>query len=220
MITAPPVFTARWLFPRLADFSRREPKVEVRVVASSKMVDAGALDSAALMSNLDLRNESSGVEVHLGAGEYPGYRSDKLFEVKMAVVAAPDLVKGAGALRQPADLARHVLLHDDAMNLVAHGNAWQKWLEAAGVADRVDGSHGPHFSSIILSLEAASQKLGVALALRPLVDADIASQRLVTPFKVEVKPQGAYWLVCPEVIAERPSVAAFRSWLLEQAKRA
>ena len=220
VITAPPVFTARWLFPRLADFARREPKVEVRVVASSKMVDAGALDSAALMSNLDLRNESSGVEVHLGAGEYPGYRSDKLFEVKMAVVAAPDLVKGAGALRQPADLARHVLLHDDAMNLVAHGNAWQKWLEAAGVADRVDGSHGPHFSSNILSLEAASQKLGVALALRPLVDADIASQRLVTPFKVEVKPQGAYWLVCPEVIAERPSVAAFRSWLLEQAKRA
>jgi LysR family glycine cleavage system transcriptional activator len=219
VITAPPVFTARWLFPRLADFARREPKIEVRVVASSKMVDAGALDSAALMSNLDLRNETSGVEVHLGAGEYPGYRSDKLFDVKMAVVAAPDLVKGANALKHPADLAQQVLLHDDAMNLVAHGNAWEKWLEAAGVAERVDGSHGPHFSSNILSLEAASQKLGVALALRPLVDADIASQRLVTPFKVEVKPRGAYWLVCPEVIAERPSVAAFRNWLLEQAKR-
>src|SRR5258706_13639244 len=49
VITAPPVFTARWLMPRLADFSRREPKVEGRVVASSKMVDAGALDSSALM---------------------------------------------------------------------------------------------------------------------------------------------------------------------------
>ena len=219
VITAPPVFTARWLFPRLADFSRREPKVDVRVVASSKMVDAGALDSAALMSNLDLRSESSGVEVHLGAGDYPGYRSDKLFEVKMTVVAAPEMVKGPKPLKQPADLAQHVLLHDDAMNLVAHGNAWQKWLDAAGVGDRVDGSHGPHFSSNILSLEAASQQLGVALALRPLVDTDIASQRLVTPFKVEVKPQGAYWLVCPEVIAGRPSVAAFRSWLLDQARR-
>jgi LysR family glycine cleavage system transcriptional activator len=219
VITAPPVFTARWLFPRLADFARREPKVEVRVVASSKMVDAGALDSVALMSNLDLRNESSGVEVHLGAGAYPGYRTDKLFDVKMAVVAAPDLVKGAKALKHPEDLAQQVLLHDDAMNLVAHGNAWQKWLDAAGVADRVDGSHGPHFSSNILSLEAASQKLGVALALRPLVDADIASQRLVTPFKIEVKPQGAYWLVCPEVIAERPSIAAFRAWLLEKARQ-
>lgn len=217
MITAPPVFTARWLMPRLADFSKRHPKIEVRVVGSSKMVDAGALDSAVLLSHFDLRSETSGVEIHLGLGEYPGYRADRLFGVSMVVVASPELVRGEAALRQPADLARHVLLHDDAMDLVAHGNAWQKWLEAAGVADRVDAAHGPHFSSNILSLEAASQKLGVALALRPLVDADIASGRLVAPFSVEVKPLGAYYLVCPEVIAERPAVASFRKWLLEQA---
>jgi LysR family glycine cleavage system transcriptional activator len=216
VITAPPVFTARWLMPRLADFSRREPKVEVRVVGSSKMVDAGALDSSVLMNNLDLREETSGVEIHLGSGDYPGYRADKLFEVTMAVVANPELVKTDPPLKKPEDLSRHVLLHDDAMNLVAGGDAWRKWLEAAHVAGRVDGSRGPHFSSNILSLEAASQKLGVALALKPLVDADLASGRLCAPFDIEVKPQGSYWLVCPEVIADRPSVAAFRTWLLQQ----
>src|SRR5213083_3628811 len=57
-ITAPPVFTARWLMPRLADFARREPKIDVRVVASSKMVDAGALDTAALASTMDLRSDT------------------------------------------------------------------------------------------------------------------------------------------------------------------
>ncbi len=215
IITAPPVFTARWLMPRLADFARRAPKIEVRVVASSKMVDAGALDSPALMSSLDLREEVSGVEIHLGSGDYPGYRADKLFEVSMAVVAAPGLVEEKG-LTSPEDLANHVLLHDDAMDAVAGGDAWQKWLEMARVGDRVDGSRGPHFSSNILSLEAASQKLGVALALRPLVNADIASGRLCAPFSMELKPPGAYWLVCPEVIAERPSVVEFRKWLLEQ----
>src|SRR3954453_9584370 len=51
-ITAPPVFTARWLMPRLANFQKEEPKIDVRVVALSKMVDAGALDSAALISHL------------------------------------------------------------------------------------------------------------------------------------------------------------------------
>jgi len=217
VITTPPVFAARWLMPRLAEFSKLAPQIEVRVVASSKMVDAGALDSAALLSDLDLRSESSGVEIHLGAGSYPGFRADRLFSIAMALVASPELVKGEPPLRDPADLARHVLLHDDAMDLVAGGNAWQKWLEAAGVADRVDGSRGPHFSSNILSLEAASQRLGVALALRPLVDADIASGRLVEPFKIEVKPHSAYFLVCPEVIGDRPAVAAFRKWLLEKA---
>src|SRR4051812_35539935 len=84
VITAPPVFTARWLMPRLASFAKREPKIEVRVVASSKMVDAGALDSSSLVSSLDLRDESSGVEIHLGDGEYPGHRSDRLFAVSTA----------------------------------------------------------------------------------------------------------------------------------------
>ena len=217
-IIAPPVFAARWLMPRLADFARREPKIDVRVVSSSKMVDAGALDSQTLVGNLDLRSETSGVEIHLGAGAYPGYRADRLFGVSTVAVASPELVKGAPPLREPADLASHMLLHDDAMDLVAHGHAWEKWLEVAGVADKVDGTRGPHFSSNILSLEAASQKLGVALALRPMVDADLASGRLCTPFKVELKPQSAYYLVCAEVIAERPAVVAFRKWLLQQAE--
>jgi len=217
VITAPPVFVARWLMPRLAEFSKLAPDIEVRVAASSRMVDAGALDSAALMSNLDLRSEASGVEIHLGAGDYPGFRADRLFSVAMALVASPELVAGDPPLREPADLARHVLLHDDAMDLVAHGDAWRKWLESAGVADRVDGSRGPRFSTNMLSLEAASQNLGVALALRPLVDADIASGRLVEPFGIEMKPGSAYFLVCPEVIADRPAVAAFRAWLLGKA---
>jgi LysR family transcriptional regulator, glycine cleavage system transcriptional activator len=217
VITAPPVFTARWLMPRLADFSKREPKVELRVFASSKMVDAGALDSTALVGDLDLRAETSAVQIHLGAGEYAGHRADRLFGVSMAAVANPALVKGAPGLKTPADLAHHTLLHDDAMEIVAGGNAWQKWLAIAGADEQVDASRGPHFSSNILSLEAASQNLGVALALRPLVDADIASGRLCEPFEAfRVKPQSAYYLVCPEVIADRPAVAAFRKWLLAQ----
>jgi LysR family glycine cleavage system transcriptional activator len=169
------------------------------------------------MGDLDPRSETSGVQIHLGAGDYPGHRADRLFSVSMALVASPELLAGDPPLREPADLARHVLLHDDALDLVAHGNAWQKWLQAAGVADKVDGGRGPRFSTNMLSIEAASQKLGVALALRPMLDADLASGRLVEPFPIEVRPGSAYYLVCPEVIADRPAVAAFRAWLLEKA---
>jgi LysR family transcriptional regulator, glycine cleavage system transcriptional activator len=216
-ITAPPVFTARWLMPRLADFSRREPKIELHVFASSRMVDGGALDASALVGHLDLRHESSEVQIHLGAGHYPGHRADRLFSVSMTAVAHPSLEP---QLKTPADLARHTLLHDDAMEIVAGGNAWRKWLEVAGAGGEVEAERGPHFSTNILSLEAASQQLGVALALRPLVDADIASKRLTAPFAAEYVPGSAYYLVCPEVIADRPAVAAFRNWLLAQAKSA
>jgi LysR family glycine cleavage system transcriptional activator len=216
VITAPPVFTARWLMPRLADFARKQPKIDVRVVANSRMVDSGSLDSPVYIGT-DPRSDTSGVEIHLGQGDYPQHRADRLFEVRMVLVASPELIDGEPPLREPADLARHVLLHDDAMEIVANGDAWRKWLEAAGVAEQVDGSRGPRFSSNILSLEAASQKLGVALALRPLIDADLASGRLRQPFDIEMNPRSAYYLVSTEVIAERPAVQAFRQWLLKQA---
>src|SRR3970282_989452 len=83
LITAPPVFTARWLMPRLADFSKRNPKVELRVFASSKMVDGGALEPPTLVGKLDLRSETSGVQIHLGSGHYPGFRGDQLCSAGM-----------------------------------------------------------------------------------------------------------------------------------------
>jgi LysR family glycine cleavage system transcriptional activator len=140
--------------------------------------------------------------------------------VSIAAVAAPEIGR---EMKTPSDLRNQTLLHDDALEIVAGGNAWRKWLEAAGVADTVDANRGPRFSTNILSLEAASQKLGqklgVSLALRPLIDADLASGRLCEPFEsIQVKPHSAYYLVCPEVIADRPAVAAFRKWLLAQAK--
>ena len=36
---------------------------------------------------------------------------------------------------------------------------------------------------------------------------------------LHVPLESAYYLVCPEVIADRIAVAAFRKWLLEQAKK-
>jgi len=81
-----------------------EPRIELRVFGSSKMVDAGALDSGALVGNLDLRDDVSGVEIHLGGGTYPGYRADHLFDVATVAVASPELVRGDPPLEQPADL--------------------------------------------------------------------------------------------------------------------
>ncbi|MBI2959288.1 MAG: LysR family transcriptional regulator [Betaproteobacteria bacterium] len=219
VVTSPPVFAARWLLPRLPDFAKREPRIELHVFISGKMVDGGNLETSAYVGDLklDMHRRLSGVEIHLGAGDYAGYRVDRLFGVACTLVASPELVAGNPPLAVPGDLARHVLLHDDAMDLSVGGNAWAMWLEAAGVAAHVDASRGPRFSSNILSLEAAGQKLGIALALRPLIDADLAAGRLVAPFTVEVKPEVAYYLACPETIAERPGVTAFRNWLIEQA---
>jgi LysR family glycine cleavage system transcriptional activator len=60
--------------------------------------------------------------------------------------------------------------------------------------------------------------LGVALALRPLVDSDIEEGRLVVPIERAVQTKFAYYLVTPEALVDHPAVSTFRRWLLAQAE--
>ena len=65
-------------------------------------------------------------------------------------------------------------------------------------------------------VEAALDGQGVALALRPLVEADLAAGRLIVPFDIAVPSPFAYFLVMRRAVAARSPVVAFRNWLLAQ----
>jgi LysR family glycine cleavage system transcriptional activator len=69
----------------------------------------------------------------------------------------------------------------------------------------------------VLVLEAALGGQGVALALWPLVEADVRSGRLVMPFSAVLPSRYVYSLVVPDVLTERPLVRNFRAWLLAEA---
>ncbi len=59
----------------------------------------------------------------------------------------------------------------------------------------------------------------MALGQSVLVEADLADGRLVKPFELTIPLDYAYYLVSPEGTAERPKVAAFRQWIMEEAGR-
>jgi LysR family glycine cleavage system transcriptional activator len=81
----------------------------------------------------------------------------------------------------------------------------------------VDARSGPHFSNSGLALAAAADGLGVALASKPMVAAEVSAGRLKIPFDIDIGSRYAYYLVARESTAQRPAVAAFREWLLDQA---
>ena len=86
---------------------------------------------------------------------------------------------------------------------------------AAGVGG-IDSERGPRFGNAVLAVEAALDGQGVALALRPLVEADLAAGRLIVPFDIAVPSPFAYFLVMRRAVAARSPVVAFRNWLLAQ----
>lgn len=92
------------------------------------------------------------------------------------------------------------------------------WLKAAGVTN-VDASHGLRFDNASAAQGAAVEGLGVALGRTTLISDDLAAGRLICPLDLTLHSDFAYWVVYPENRIKRPKVAAFRDWLVEEARR-
>ncbi|KAA0577517.1 LysR substrate-binding domain-containing protein [Azospirillum sp. Sh1] len=182
----------RWLIPRLSSFHLAHPEIEVRIATGG----AGAP-----------MNDDWTCAVLLGDGQWPGYEAERLFSSSLQPVCAPRL---AAELRGPADLAGATLLH------VSHwGEDWPRWLAAAGVADpaAASGIRGLSFGSYAMTLQAAIDGVGVALAPRLYILDDIAAGRLATPFGLAVPMVHSWYLVHRASRREDAGLAPFRDWL-------
>ncbi len=213
-VITPPNFAARWLIPRLARFTRAHPMLELHVASRPWTID-GREDAEPAERAGEPRDDSPRVTVRFGDGRYPGAHVDRVFATVYVPVCSPALLRGEPPLREPADLRFHTLLHDDTVVEEGAKPEWTDWLDAAGV-EGVDGTRGPHFSDASLAVEAASEGMGVALAMRPLVLGEIEAGRLVIPFDIPAPSSFAYYLVMPESALGIPAVKAFRAWLLEE----
>ena len=217
-VVAPPNFAARWLVPRLAGFTSAHPAIELHLASRASSIDGH--ESGELVQRInDARDDAPTIAIRFGNGTYPESRVDEVFAVDYVPVCSPRLSNGDHPPRTPADLRFHTLLHDDTVAEGSGRTSWSDWLEAAGVGD-VDGLRGPHFSDASLALEAAIEGVGVALAIKPLLCAEIEAGRLVVPFDLAMPASWAYYLVAHESIADAAAVSAFRDWLLAESRDA
>jgi LysR family transcriptional regulator, glycine cleavage system transcriptional activator len=188
-----PTFAIRWLIPRLADFQKVEPDIEVRFTTGG--VAAPFAD-----------DWTCGVT--LGDGEWPGLTAERLFAADLLPVCAPRL---AARLKRVGDLGGATLLR------VAHAKEdWPRWLKVAG-GGRITAK-GPEFEYYGQAIQAAVDGVGVAMGIRPYIDDDLAAGRLVAPFAVTA-PKGQQWyLVYRYFRKDQRDFVAFRKWLLRASR--
>ncbi len=217
-VCAPPSFAARWLVPRLAGFTRAHPDIDLRLSSSVATSDSRDKDAVG-----DLRPAAGDapydLTIRFGRGRYPGQQIDMLFTPAYVPVCSPSLQDGERPLREPADLAWQVLIHDSTVPELEERPGWEQWLELAGIRDLEQRVRGVHFEDGALALAAAVAGHGVALAARPMVSADVAGGRLVIPFDISIPSRYAYYAVTPAATAERPTVLALKAWLVREAAR-
>ncbi len=201
-VSVAPSLAAKWLVPRLDQFHEAHPEVDVWISADMNVVDFA-------MGDVDLA-------IRYGAGEYEGLQVERLMSETIVPVCSPRLLMGDNALKTPADLAHHALLHDSSPDKDDSIPTWPMWLKAAGV-ENVDGSRGIKFNQSSLVIEAAVAGKGVALAKSALALADLEAARLVIPFDMTTPSSFAYYIVHPTSKASFPAVKTFKEWLHGQA---
>lgn len=216
-VSAAPTFATKWLAPRLHRFVAAHPSLDVRINASTRLIDATRNNAASGEAQPGSPMEDADIAIRFGTGLYPEYRVEKLFAVSVTPMCSQRLLAGERALREPADLRQHVLIHDNIQSDDARP-LWQVWLDAAGV-EGMDITHGLRFNHAVLALEAAADGLGVALGMPQIAALDLASGRLVAPFALRLPIASAYYLVCASERCERSDVAAFRDWIMQEAGR-
>ena len=199
-------FASLWLAPRLAQFQRAHPGIEIRLDASDRPVNLQAEDV-----DLAIRWQSPGPMP-------PG--AIHLVDDVLAPTISPRLLREK-PLRTPADLARWPLLDLDENVRGALRLNWNTWFEFAG-AGRVEPTAGRLvFSFVDQAVQAAVRGQGVALVRSPFLQDYIASGDLVMPFPGLLMPSGyRHVLIRHPQASRRPHVAAFLEWLLEQFRQA
>ena len=197
-ITIAPFFGNRWLLPRVPDFHKKHPGIEIKTSLSFDYVDLG----------------KSGFDAALryGAGDWSGMSCSLICRDVVSPFCAPQLING---LQLP-------LKTQDILSLpLASGGRWREdwlaWANAAG-SEIADPETIIEYESRAFMFDAALSGQAVILADLRMTAADVAAGSLIplSPIKVD-RPQGLY-VVSEQLPNPNPRLQVFTNWLVQQAR--
>ncbi|WP_454702169.1 transcriptional regulator GcvA [Agrobacterium burrii] len=186
-------FAVGWLLPRLQEFQKQHPFIDIRVSTNNNRVDMAA--------------EGLDFAIRFGQGSWHGTDAFRLFDAPLSPLCTPKL---AETLKTPADLVEATLLRS------YRSDEWSTWFAAAGVTPTAQVNAGIVFDTSLGMMEAALQGLGVALAPPSMFSRHLASGAIIQPFPVTIS-LGSYWLTRLQSKPQTSAMQAFSDWMLTHA---
>src|SRR5215469_5516023 len=191
-------FAAWWLMPRIAKLSEIVPDVEFRLITSQS--DNGADDP-----DFDLA-------ILFGAGKWPAYRAQRLFQEEIYPVCSPAYL-GEGLVPTPEAISRMRLLHLRAPS-AQRWFTWDDWFSALKLPP-VSRVHDVMFNNYQLLLQAVLQGQGVGLGWTPLIDTMVESKALVRLSPTPLVSERGYFVVESETSPVSDHAKVFKRFLFE-----
>jgi LysR family glycine cleavage system transcriptional activator len=199
-----PVFACQWLTTRLVGFNRVYPDIEIELHPTDEAPDFSRFEA-----DIDIRYVF-GQTPTVAPAVSGGVRRFEIARPEVIPVASPAVAAQLQPIAKPADLLRAPLLHEEDYL------QWEAWFASHGVSVAT-ALRGPRLWHAHLTVEAARQGQGVALANRFLLGTDLATGRLVqvVPKTAEIASVslGAYVFSAKADRWQSKTVVCFRNWL-------
>jgi LysR family glycine cleavage system transcriptional activator len=196
-------YTLRWLLPRLSSFHTTYPRNEIRL--SATLPTSSEMCAAPTDVTIRIHTEAT------AAATAPALLAHRLVDIELIPVCTAAYRERHRLGGSPRTLLGTTLLHSS-----ARPNDWGTWLEATGTTG-IDPRSGIDFESSSLAYQGAVEGIGVAVAMRAFVEADLAAGKLVTPFEFGFQDGSAFYLMYSKAAAGLPQVQDFRDWILAEA---
>lgn len=196
VIGAGPIFSSRWLAPRLSDFAAEHPAIDLRLHSSQ--------------TDFWRRAQDFDIAIAWGLGDWPGIRSAPLLNLTATPVLSPRLADRIGDVRTPGDLLGAPLLHQ------RDTRAWRGWFRDRGL--EMDEAHGAILEDANVAMQAALFGQGVMLGYTEFVQDDIRAGRLIQPLNDLTPAREAYHLIITKTQISQ-STQTVADWLTGQARR-
>jgi LysR family glycine cleavage system transcriptional activator len=194
VLSCEPTISMKWLIPRLGDFYRCHPEIQLHIFASGGPVAF----------------QRDGVDIALRRNDFKwdaGVHAETVCDEWIGPVCAPTLLK-----RKQLHLPAQRILHTSSRR-----TAWASWRGASKTGAEHSGSQT--YEHFYLTLQAAGAGLGVAISSVFMAQDEIADGRLVAPFGF-VRDGSAYCLLSPLPFDADPRRAAFLRWMRQQMRYA
>lgn len=194
-LSAGPIFTARWLMPRISDFWETHPKTELEVLPSYR---PGTGDR----ENID-------IVIRWGRMSEITADAIKLLELSPVAIASQSFLSDHGPIDKPEDLLSLPLLHQ------RNHWGWLDWFAAMNVPV-TDPLRGSIFEDANVLLRGAAEGQGVVIGWLPLIDQDLAEGRVMRLYDENIAATHSYFVEVRAGSSARREVQQLVDWLTSQ----
>jgi LysR family transcriptional regulator, glycine cleavage system transcriptional activator len=195
-VSAPTSFAMRWLIPHLITFHADNPDIEVAVTTVSTVNDE-------LRSGFDIAIRRGSAQTNA----WPQHSASHILEDVDTLIMSPALFSQR-PIRQPADVADHLLLASE-----TRAGDWTDWLDVAGLSHLV-GHRRQVFDHFFVTYQAVVDGIGIGVGPLPMLAADVAAGRIVTPLPDIAVHRTGYVALVPFDADKTSPLKTFIDWLI------